>query len=236
MARNETGGFEEEGVRAERPTKSSMNLNREVNVKINPAKIGKLGLVIVVLLAVFFLGRLSANNFELTGLATAEVDTVKEKIVEEAPTVEEDTAVEEVLDEVEEVPKVVDKRDEKIVTTYKNVKVQLHEVNVEWKETWGKITGLRYTITNGEDGTILPDHFLIMVEGYKDVEKEAFLEEDSKKITSGQIQSGTVTLEKPFNYNEVTTGKLDDVQVRIVLFDTDGKPMASFQKEFDLEG
>ena len=232
---NNTGGFEEEGVQAQKPKKTSLNLDREVNLKINPAKVGKVGLVVVVLLAVFFLGRLSANSFELTGLATGDTIEEVEEVVEE-PEVEKEVVDTEPEEVSEEEPEEVVEDEEEIVDTYKNVKVQVNNVEVEWKETWGKITKLRYSITNNEDGTILPSHFLVMVEGYKDAEKEAYLDDELTKIKSGQVQSGVVTLDKPFNYNEVTAGNLDSVQVRIILFDVDSKPIASFQNEFNLKG
>ena len=241
MVGNNTNGFEEEGIQVQKPKKSSINFDREVSFKINPAKIGKIGLVVIVLLAVFFLGRLSTNNFDLTGLATGDVVEEVKEIETPSTEIEE---VKEVVEEVvpkEEPEEVIEEEIEKeeeevIIDTYKNVKTQINEVKIDWQETWGKITQIRYSIINGEEGTILPAHFLVMVEGYKDAEKKAYLSEDLQKIKSGQIQSGLVTLEKPFNYNEITTGNLENVQVRIILFDVDNKPIASSQKEFNLNG
>jgi preprotein translocase subunit Sec61beta len=242
------GGFEEDGVAVKQagPVKEIRNFSkeREIKLKVNPGKIGKIGLFVIIILAVFFLGRFSANNFELTGLVTSDtVETPKDVAEEETPTeeavVEEEPAEEVEPEVVEEEPKKAkDKSDEVVIDTYKNTKITVHSVEVDWKETWGKIIAMEYTIENGEEGAIEPGHFLVMVEGYKDIEKRASLPENLQKISSGESQTGKLLLDKPFNYNQIAAGNLETVMVRFILFNNDEetrKPIASFQEEFNLK-
>ncbi|MBS3139530.1 hypothetical protein J4479_00855 [Candidatus Woesearchaeota archaeon] len=248
-------GFEEDGVQVSRPIKpfrenrdevkpvretrdnSRPGKDREIRIKLNPGRIGRVGLVVVVLLAVFFLGRLSANNFELTGLTTTEAvvepSQPKEVLPEETVT-EPKTKLKE-----ESEPAVEDKSNEPVVETYKNTKISLNDLEVQWQDTWGKIIALDYSIINGEPGSITPGYFLIMVEGYEDVEKKATLSSELQMIRSGETQSGKVTLDKPFGYNEKEAGNLESVTVRVILFNNDEevpKAMASAQKDLNLKG
>src|SRR3989344_5104759 len=232
------GGFEEEGVKIVREVKPQRDslMDKEVSVKVNPRRLARVGVVIVVLLAVFFLGRFSANNFELTGLATSEVQAAEEPEapIEEVPEAEiiEEAPVEEVVEvtpEAEEVEEII------ITGPYKNVDIEVRGVEVEWMDTWGKLNGFTYSIKNNEAGTILPSYFLVMMEGYKDQEKVATLAEEQQTVKSRQIQSGTIALDKSFNYNEATAGNLENVQVNVILFDIDKKPIASYHQEFNLK-
>ena len=176
-------GFEEDGVQPSRPARLLRENREEINplrtvkeevrpagskeihVRINPGRLARVGLVIVVVLAIFFLGRLSANNFQLTGLTTGDVSgTTAEKTEPEAEITVDSAAEKQPETQLVEEPAVEeDKSDESIVNVYKNSKISLESVEVQWMETWGKILALEYSITNGETGSIEPGHFLIII-------------------------------------------------------------------------
>ncbi|MDP3733805.1 MAG: hypothetical protein Q8R37_01120 [Nanoarchaeota archaeon] len=225
-------------------------MQREVNIAVSPRKMFKGLFVIVLLVGVFFLGRLSANNFELTGLATQDV-AVEEAPEEPAP---EEAAVEEVAVEVPEevieesqplaeeetvaAPEEVAVADEPIITTYSKVSVVINKVDRNWMDDWGKIIGLSYTINNGEEGTIKPGSFKMSVEGYTDESSQKIipLAIAQQTITSGQKVSASVEVPNGYAYNPKTAGNLKNVRISIIMFDLDGKPMASYSNEFDLNG
>jgi hypothetical protein len=236
----------------------------DIDIKINPRKAIKWSLIIVIFLAVFLMGRWSAPGIvkdlseetsdssgfleffsSFTGLfhseevPTAETEETpsEEKLAEEIPAEEEpveETPAEEELAEEEE-----EEVEEAVITApYHKVSFAIKNVRVDWREYWGKITHLDYTIKNSEEGTIKLDHFVMYVEGYEDIgsEKEIPLPFNSKEIKSKTSVSSTVTVPGGFNYNEKTMGSLDAVGIRLILFDADDKAMASFKKNFDLSG
>ena len=57
--------------------------------------------------------------------------------------------------------------DEVVVVSYSKVAISLDEVYKEWKETWGRTTGIKYTIKNNEIGTIKPHHFMMLIEAIR---------------------------------------------------------------------
>jgi len=113
----------------------------------------------------------------------------------------------------------------------------IKSVKVDWKETWGKITQLDYTIKNNEEGTVKPDHFTMMVEGYADEasKRNVPVSIDSQDIKSKTSAISSAIVPGGFNYHSKTTGNLDDVEIRFILMDFEGKPMASFRKAFNLD-
>lgn len=239
-------------------------LDKEINidVKINPKKAFKGVAVVVIFLVVFGLGRWSAGSegcptcvqedileessssgffSMLTGLFHSEEpeELLSEEELAEEPTdevEEEEEAAEEVEEEIVEEEEVVEV-DEPIITTYNKVSFAIQSVSVEWHDTWGKITTLQFTIKNNEEGTILPDHFSMVVEGYPDEssKKKVPLPDGSKEIRSKTTASSTAIIPSGFNYNEKTTGALDDVEIRFILFDENSKPMASYRQTFNLD-
>lgn len=239
-----TGGFEEEGVQVVKPIKPQREslMDKEVSLKINPKRLMRIGVVIVVLLGVFFLGRFSANNFELTGLATSEVQAIEPE-VPAVPTPEVETVTEEPEEEIsaseptneQELPAVEEAEELIYSGPYKKVSIDVRGIDFEWKETWGKMLGFTYSIKNDEEGTILPGYFTVILEGYKDQDRRATLPEINHKVKSGQIQAGTITLDKAFNYNEATAGNPENIKVSVILFDTNLKPIASHHQEFNLK-
>lgn len=136
----------------------------------------------------------------------------------------------------EEVVEEEEPEEEKIVTTYNKVSLKLLDLTEEWYSTWGKIIRVKYTITNNEGGTIEPDHFVMMVEGYGDFAKEIPLAKNSKQVKSGKILTTEVIVPKGFAYNPTTIGSLTGVDVTLIMYDSSGKDMASVTKAFTLEG
>lgn len=126
--------------------------------------------------------------------------------------------------------------EEPIITTYTKVAVAINDVDFDWKETWGKITKVDYTIKNTEAGTIKPDHLGMLVEGYDDFEKKIPLPLSSKTIKAGESGSSKVQVPQGFSYSEVTAGDLTEVVITFTLYDVDNKIMASFKTAYNLKG
>lgn len=133
-------------------------------------------------------------------------------------------------------PPDADLIDEKVVTTYSKVAVSVGSVKVDWKETWGKIIQLQYTIKNNEEGTIKPSYFMMLVENYEDVPKKILLPLSHQKVAAGQMVSGAVNVPQGFAYSESTAGKLDSVRITVTLVDAAGKTMSGYTKEYNLAG
>lgn len=168
-----------------------------------------------------------------------------EQASEPAPAVPEQTessspAPEEVV--AEETPVVEaaaeEPKEDVITYPYRKVSIAITNVKIKWMETWGKITGLDFTIKNNEEGTIMPDHFIMAVQGYPDEasKKEVPLPDTAREIRSKTSVSGLAVVPQGFGYHEKTVGSLDNVEIKIILFDFEGHPMASFNGRFDLRG
>jgi len=236
-------------------------VNKEITIKVNPRKIGKGLLMVLLLLGVFFLGRLSvpgtfstSSDFNLVGTtsspgpssaATLEevsqesVETVEE-VVEEAPVVEVAAAEESSAPPEEAAAEAVE--EEPVITEYTNaVALAIDSVDVEWKETWGKIMSVTYTIKNGEAGAIKPHHFTMMVEGYSEDDIASF----EVPYTSQKIGSTVSKLDSAIVYNKETKGfsyspkqvvDLKEVEIKLFLWDGANNIIAQTKKNVDLSG
>lgn len=235
---------------------------KEITITLKPWKLVRGILVLVVLLGVFFAGRLSAGEGSVlpdfstyfssdtgpSGLATGdakeaeEQEADKEEIQEEAPVKENVTEVqltgsEEVAPEV--VEEVKDEGPENVIyEDYSKVTLSLDGVYKDWKGTWGKIKGVKYTITNNEAGTIKPHHFSMIVEGYEDGEKLFDVSYTSQKVKAGQTISDEAAVTGGFSYSPVTIpdGDLTKVRISLFLLDVGSETIASAHKEVDLSG
>lgn len=134
-----------------------------------------------------------------------------------------------VKNETEEVEEIV-------ITDYKYVKLTLDNVFKKWMGTWGKITGIEYTIINNEGGTIKPHHFVMIVEGYPDVTKEFIVPYTTEKIKSKVTLKDSAAVSGGFAYNELTAGDLSSVDIQLYLYDASGKVIASTLKAANLQG
>jgi hypothetical protein len=184
----------------------------------------------------FFTGLFSdsAGGGTPTGGSTVENNTTQDEtdIENSTETVSEETEEAIVVEEAA----VAEESDEDVVTSYTNVALAITDVDINWKGTWGKIEKFKYTIKNNEVGTVKPDHFVMVMEGYDDFEKSVSLTSSSKIVKSKTAVSSTATIPSGFSYNELTTGDLSNVDVTITLYDADDKVMTSFKKGFDLQG
>ncbi len=128
--------------------------------------------------------------------------------------------------------------EEFVVTRYSKVALAVPTAEKEWKETYGKITYLQYTIKNNEEGTIKPDYMVMHVEGYNDeaLKKKIPLMATHKEIKAGQTDSTRVLVPNGFAYAASTAGNLENVMITFQLFDAKGVLMTSYTKEYDLKG
>ena len=244
-----------------------------INFTLDAHKAMKWGLIALLIIMVFFAGRLtggsSVETYEvategvtgdssfvssvsgfftslfadgesesLTGAAVVETDSedvVEEESAEEVPVEEE---VEEIP--VEEAEEVVEEstEEEEIITTYNSVALAINDVQFDWKETWGKIIKLKYTIKNNEGGTIKPEYITIMVEGYPEEGsmKKAPLAPSSRTVKSKTAVSSVAAVTGGFSYSKTEIGDLSDVIVTAVLYDANGKLMTTYTKGFNLQG
>ena len=230
--------------------------DKEVSIKLNLRSISRVGVVVIVLLGVFMLGRFSADTdfmsgLSLSGALTANVAEAKAKptktVEETKPTVtepvKEEIPVEKPKEtEVKATEKVVEKEDtkkdvkEEIVTDYNNVALTLENVEYNWMDTWGKMTGLELTIINSEDGTIQPDELWMSVKGYDDFEKQVMLPIDFTNIPSGKGYSSILPIKGGFAYSKADAGDLTNVQISLRLLDQKGNLVTTAIKNVDVQG
>ncbi len=241
--------------------------SKEFTITIKPWKFVKTLLVLVVLLGVFFAGRLSAGESSVlpdfstffssdagpSGLVTsdaketeepeaskvaAEEVPVEETKEEEVPAAETELAAAE--NETSALPaEETDDKPERLVDEgYEQVTLSLDGVYKEWKGTWGKIKGVKYTITNNEKGTVKPHHFSMIVEGYEDGEKQFDVGIASQRIGSEKTVSDEAAVSGGFAYSPITIpdGDLKKVRISLFLLDVNGETMASVHQEVDLSG
>ncbi|MBT4935268.1 hypothetical protein HOL21_04825 [Candidatus Woesearchaeota archaeon] len=232
---------------------TTKRLDKDVTIKFNTRNTVKWTGIVLLFILVFFVGRLSvvdtvgttADDADVSGTLgsffglfsgdsdAAENDGAGEEVaagVDSGITgavVVDDTELEPVVDDTDTV-------DENVVTTYDGVSVALGEIKTEWKGTWGRIKGISYTIKNMEEGTVEPDHFVLMVEGYDDLEKKVPLSPGSKSIKSKTSASSYVLVPGGFSYSEITTGDLNSVGITIQLYDAADKLMDATNKMADL--
>lgn len=225
-------------------------LERDITIRLNPKKVFKGFFVIALLLGVFFLGRLSVPGNFLDSTGPSSAVTVEEAVLQVEETVKEETVqeiAEEMAEEVIEEPteEVVEEepKEEKVITTYENVVLTLTDVGVDWKETWGKITSVTYTIKNDEEGTIKPHHFTMMVEGYPADEPGEFdVSFSSQKVASHtSIKDSSVVYgyggkTKGFSYNPSETGDIKSVEIKLFLWDASKNLIAHSEMMADLSG
>lgn len=171
-----------------------------------------------------------AGDSSLTGASTTETE---ESTTDESNATET-AAAESANAETSATTEAAD--DEPILTTYSKVALAITDVNFDWKGSWGKITKLKYTIKNNEEGTVKVDHMGLLVEGYEDLEKKAPIPPSSRKLKAKTAVSSTANVEGGFSYSKITAGDLNDVILTINLYDPDGKIVTSFKKGFNLQG
>ncbi|MDP3698074.1 MAG: hypothetical protein Q8R47_00655 [Nanoarchaeota archaeon] len=233
---------------------------RQITITLKPWKLVKGVLMLVLLLGVFFAGRLTAgdDSFSFPGFSTffsgdtgpsglatgdateAEGQEASTEAAEEVPAEQNKTEETQLAEgEVTLPAEETDDKPEKFIDEgYSQVTLSLDGVYKEWKGTWGKIKGVKYTITNNEAGTIRPHHFSMIVEGYEDGEKHFDVGIASQRLKSEKTVGDEAAVSGGFAYSPVTIPDSDLTKVRISLFllDVNGETMASVHKEVDLSG
>ncbi|MBT4539733.1 hypothetical protein HOC32_05585 [Candidatus Woesearchaeota archaeon] len=216
----------------------------------HPRKLLKFSFLIILLMAVFFVGRVTApidgGDSFLTGLfvsdgvdepAEIEIDAEIEETLVDEPVVAEETTTDELTAAavIEEEPEeeVVE---QKVVTTYTNTKVTVDDLYIDWKETWGKITGVDFTITNGESGIVKPNYVEISLEAYEDRLVTSVLKTTYSSINGGENMSGDVAISGGYSYSSANVDDLSNAVIVFSVFDSSGKLIATQRKAMDLNG
>ncbi len=235
---------------------------KEITITLKPWKMVKGFLVLVLLLGIFFAGRFSAGEDSVlpdfskyfsqdagpSGLVTgdtkaeeteANLAEVEVAAPEEQNKTEESALLAESSENSSETAETVQNMPEKIVSEgYSKVTLSLDGVYKDWKGTWGKIKGVKYTITNNEAGTIKPHHFAMIVEGYEDGEKHFDVSYTSQRVKAGQVLVDEAAVSGGFAYSAVSIPDSDLTKVRISLFllDEDSETITSVHQDVDLSG
>ena len=244
--------FRRESDRTE-SVKERSALDGEITIRLNARKVLRGSLLVLMLVVVFYVGRLSAGpapeapSFDFSGLtdlfssddaspsglAVSEVNETKEESAPVETALEEpETATENESTESEpEGP-------ETFVTSYTGVALSLDEAYIDWKETWGKITGISYTIKNNEAGSIKPHHFVMLIEGYDDIEKKFDVAYTSQKVKAGETLKDESAVSGGFAYSpkQIPDGDLTKVKVSLFLYDASDKLIASHHRDVNLQG
>lgn len=236
----------------------------EIVIRLNGWKVLKGLGVMMLLLAIFFAGRFSAGSSSLdlpdfssffsqdagpSGLVTGEApegesEALAEPQAAEVPPGDDSANGSESLsdpvpsEEAEGVEEVEEKPETFVTEEYSLVTLSMDDVYKEWKGTWGKIIGVRYTITNNEKGTVKPHHFVMVVEGYEDGEKHFDVGIASQKVKTEQSVSDEAAVTGGFAYSPVSIpdGDLKKVRISLILQDVNNEAMASVHQEMDLSG
>ncbi|MEK6853364.1 MAG: hypothetical protein AABX64_01650 [Nanoarchaeota archaeon] len=227
--------------------KQNSRLDREVTISLSPRKFLRGFLLVAMLLAVFYVGRFSvgatacqlpdfsnlmnvfsSDDANPSGLAVAETEAANETT--ELPAVEELAPVNETAPESS-----ADDADEIVVVSYSKVALSLDEVYKDWKGTWGRTTGIKYTIKNNEIGTIKPHHFTMLVEGYDDIDYTFEVGIASQRVKAGETKSDEAAVRASYNAVTIPDGDLKKVKFSLFLYDAEDKLIASHHRDVNLE-
>lgn len=237
--------------------KQNSRLDREVTISLSPRKFLRGFLLVAMLFAVFYVGRFSVgatacqlpdfSNFmnifssddaNPSGLAVAETEEANET-TEQLAAEEPASGTEELTVETSSNETAVStaSADEIVVVSYSKVAISLDEVYKEWKGTWGKMTGIKYTIKNNEVGTVKPHHFIMLVEGYDDIEKSFEVGIATQRVKAGvTVQDEASTGGFSYNPKSIPDGDLKKVKISLFLYDAENKLIAAHHRDVNLEG
>ena len=227
---------------------------KEIVIRLRPRSVLKIGLLVILLVSVFYLGRFSVNPPSFADFSLSGATSVQEKNAD-APKVEAKTvpAVEEKTEAATAAPTAAATANSEtapadnttetasastgpVVTTYTGkTALAIESVKTAWKETYGKITDIEYTLKNNEAGTVKPAYFHLLVEGYDDFEKKVPLPVSKQSIAVGETQKYTVKVPYGFAYNKASVPDISNVLITLVLYDEAGKSITSATKKVALE-
>lgn len=238
--------FKRETAKPE-PLKRHSPLDGEITIKLSPRRLLRGSLLILMLVVVFYAGRFSvdADSYQLpsfslpdfsglfssddagpSGLVTAEVNKTNETEVkpEELQSVNDSAKQEEGPETFASAP-------------YSKVALAVDDVYLDWKGTWGKIKGISYTIKNNEAGTVKPNHFVMVVEGYDDIEKSFDVAYTSQKVKAGETLKDEAAVGGfAYNAKQIPDGDLTTVRISLFLQDASNNLIAAVHKDVDLSG
>ena len=123
-----------------------------------------------------------------------------------------------------------------VITKYTKVKLELVDVAIDWKETWGKISRVSFRISNNEAGIIKVDHLAMVVQGYDDFEKLIPIPNSLKELEAGKVISSTVPIPSGYSYSETSVGSLANAKITLIAIDENKVNMALTSKAIDLRG
>ncbi|PIN73980.1 hypothetical protein COV20_02605 [Candidatus Woesearchaeota archaeon CG10_big_fil_rev_8_21_14_0_10_45_16] len=239
-------------------------LQKEVTIKINPARIMKGGFFVAVLFLAFFLGQWTGSQdgddsffsflsfSSAAGAAVAENSDSPEAVTEELPvSVEEvpteEPVVENVTDEaVVEEPaeeelaaepveeEEVREEDQELITEYGQVDFALDKVTSQPKDGYGKITRIDVTVTNNADGKVEVSNMLLTLKGYDDYTKIVEFSGGSETIYAGKSIRPSLEVPGGYAYHESVVEDFSRAQVFLTLYDGSGKVIKTISKVVSL--
>lgn len=244
----EDGKSNQKGIWDKKPAVSK--LDKEFTIKFNPRKVLKYFVLLAIFLSVFGVGRISAESASCglsdissfftsftgpdspSGNVVAETteEVVKEEVVTKEPVKLETPVKEEV---VEGAVTENTETDTPVVYTYNKVALAIDDVFKEWKGTWGKLTGIEYSIKNGEEGTVLPGYFVLTIKGYDDIEKKFEVPYTSQKVKMGETLRDSAVISGGFAYSPASIN-INKASIKLLLFDVEGNAMGIATKEINL--
>ncbi|MEK6899703.1 MAG: hypothetical protein AABX05_01130 [Nanoarchaeota archaeon] len=251
--------FREESLQQ---TKRQSRLDSKITISLSLRRFLKGSLLVFLFMTFFYMGRLTggdsvseSSSFQLpdfsswfksespSGLVTANAtadteETPVETAQPEVVTVEE--PIEAPADEpVAAAANETGSTENQIeVVSYSKVSMTIDKVYFDWKETWGKIKGVKYTIKNNEIGYVKPDNFVMMVEGYEDMQKEFEAAYTSQKVGAGQTLTDESAVSGGFAYSpkQIPSGDVSKVRVTLFLRNANNIVIATSEKIVDLSG
>jgi hypothetical protein len=177
---------------------------------------------------------------DLTAAAEKAVPEIEEEIevIPDPEEAVEETVVEAVVEAVEEVEE--SSEPESIVTEYSDIVLSFQKTPVyEWKETWGKLKTIYYTIENNEEGTIKPATFQVLIEGYASTDtgvKTIDVPTVDSEIRSGELTSHGIDITGGSYTEKAPDGIIDptNMEITIRVLDEEGVIMATAKERFNL--
>ncbi len=242
----------------DRYPKPDSALDKEIHIRLSPRSLLKTFIFFLLLTSVFYLGRWSVSSPEsnisesdVSGFSIGDWFRSNSEKEEETPTTKSSASSNSTNTTVaqparNEVPAATEstateneseseETDANVITKYSKVALAVADVTAQWKGTYGKITSIQYTIANNEEGTIKPDHFVMVVEGYDDFEKKVPLPVSSKTINAGETKSANLLVPQGFAYSPLTAGDLTNVKITFKLIDGNDKEMSMYEKQYVLK-
>ncbi len=236
---------------------------KEIVIRIRPRGVLKAFLLVLILFSTFYLGRFSVqppdfpNLFGgLSGAASvddqvslegakavplaqpsAAVEKVAEKVVASTTPTAAATVTEKVSESTDTVQDAAESGADvgPVLTSYSGkAALAIEGVKTVWKDTYGKITDVTYTLKNNEAGAVKGAYFNLLVEGYDDYAKKLLIPLSQQIVAAGESKTNTVKVQYGFAYSKVSVPDLSNVKITLILYDESGKQINSASKQVNL--